>query len=609
MINRLNLTPRLRMLLRRGLVATLGLVIAAAIGTAIMVATRDYAAIEREVVARLEQETGAVLTHEGRRQSLWPRPRIIFNKARFTRPDGSIALTSEQAELHFELRDLIDGTVDGPAIVLVRPDIAVQAGHLDQHWRSPRAITNLLDAISARFDRPGRFKRLTVTLKQAHLRFLDASADGENLDLTPVEMQIRYSARRSRVEIFARQEDSVRPIEFSATLPTRDALGQGKPRSASFVLAAFGSRLTFAGTARRDPDMALVGRLEASMGDTLERMIFRDADPGEPMSIEPSSFSATVMLDPRGIGLESLVISRGSKRLNGIAALREINGRWGVSATLAGDLVDGTAASTAIRRLHMPDGTWSSKPLSINPIPAVDLDIRLSTKEFKLANLALSNVALSILTRNARAEYAIVDSRLGSGTLKARVSVADTPEAQQDVKLMLSGDRIDMASFLDKAFGFTRLSGTGNLVLQAEGSGTSTAGIVGTLSGSGALEVQSGEIVGIDLQKLLSRSNDTRTGAALLVALAGKTAFENLRINVTLKDGRLEPVGSTFTSARVTATLEGVVELGQQVNKLALFLRRRIEEAGLPSDFYAFRLEGPLFSPSLKPDLKLLNRS
>lgn len=298
------------------------------------------------------------------------------------------------------------------------------------------------------------------------------------------------------------------------------------------------------------------------------------------------------------------------KHLAGIAALREINGRWGVSATLAGDLVDGSAAHAAFQALRNTNGDWSSRPLSINPLPGLDLDIRLSTREFKLGNLILGNVALSILTRAGRAELAIVDSRFGEGTVKARVSLAEAQDGAKEIRLLASGERTDVGKLLEKAFGFNRLTGDGNIVVQAEGRGASVGAIIASLAGSGALEMRSGEVAGIDLARLLLRSTEGRPDTALILSLAGKTPFESMRANFAIKDGRIEPVGSTFVSARVTAMLEGAIDLGAQRHQLVIVLKRRIDEPGQPGEFYAFRLEGPLFSPSLKPDLKLLlNRS
>lgn len=608
MINRLSLSPRLRTVLRRGAIALAAVLLVALSAVIGLVASRDYAAIERQVIARIEQEANARLSFQSRRQTLWPKPKIVFEQLEFARAGGDFVVRAPRAVLNFDLTDLIDGTIDGPEITLVKPAIEITGPPLGTHLKSPRAVTGALERIAGLFDDPAGFARLRLSMQQAKITFHDAT--GVALELAEVDGRLRYSASRGRLDLFARQESSIRPLELSASLPTRQSLARNKPQAASVHLSGYESRLIFGGTAQRGPDLALVGRLELSVGEAFERAILAKAPEKREQRPDATSVVATMTLDPRGIGLESLRINRGAKQLAGIAAIREINGRWGISATLAGDLVDGTAAHAAFQGLRTADGGWSSKPLAINPLPAIDLDIRLSTREFKLGNFLLSNVALSILTRHGRAELAIVDSRFGDGMIKIRVSLTDAQDGGQELRLQASADKVDAGRFMEKTLGFNRLTGDGNMVIQAEGRGGTVAAIIANLNGTGAMEIRHGEIIGIDLARLLARSADPRPEAALIFALAGKTAFDVLNANFSVRNGRIEPVGSTFASARVTAMLEGGIDLPAQRHQMAIVLKRRIEETGLPGEFYAFRLDGPLFAPSLKPDLKLLlNRS
>lgn len=610
MFTRPFLSPRLRIVLRRGAIALAAGVLVALLAIVGLVSSRDYAAIERQVIERLEKEANARLTFQSRRQILWPKPKIVFDSLVFARAGGDVVVRAPQAVLNFELIDLIDGAIDGPAITLVSPEIEVSGPPLDGHLKSPRALTDVLDRISGLFDDPAGFARLRLSIQQGRITFRDAHAGAAGPELAQVDARLRYSASRGRIELFARQESTIRPLELSASLPTRHSLGKNRQLPASVHLSGYESRLMFGGTAHREPDLALVGRLEVSIGEAFERAVLTGTPEKREQKLDATAFAATMTLDPRGIGLESLKISRAAKQLAGIAAIREIGGRWGVSATLAGDLVDGTAAHAAFQGMRAADGSWANKPLAINPLPAIDLDIRLSTREFKLGNFLLGNVALSILTRRGRAELAIVDSRFGDGTIKARVALADGQDGNQELRLQASADKVDAGRFMEKALGFNRLTGEGNMVIQAEGRGNTVAALIASLSGTGAMEIRQGDLVGIDLARLLARASDPRPETALIFALAGKTAFEALNANFSIRNGRIDSVGSTFASARVAATLEGAIDLPAQRHQMAIVLKRRVEEAGQPGEFYAFRLDGPLFAPSLKPDLKLLlNRS
>jgi uncharacterized protein involved in outer membrane biogenesis len=600
---RLTVSPRMLATLRKTTLAVLALVVVGMAGIAGLIATRDYAAMERQVINRIELETGSVLQFSGRRQVLWPKPKIVFDDIVFARPDQGFSIKAAQGVLNFELRDLVDGVIDGPLVTLTSAEIRVENEPLAQHMRSPRAITDLIDRISGAFDRPGRFKRLGLFFVDARVVFA-RGADGVPLTLDPLDLQLRYSSRKGRVDLWAKRVTGNQPLDIFASVPTREALGRGTPQGASFTLAAFGGRFSFDGTARRDPDLAVTGKVNATFGDAVERLLLQTAS-SRPLALDTTTATATMTLDPRGIGLDSLAINRIDKQLAGIAALREINGRWGVSATLAGDLVDGSGSNAMIAALRNPDGSWSSAPIALNPLPGLDLDIRLSTKSFKLGTLRLDNAALSILTRQGRAEFAIVDSQFRGGLIKGRVSLTETRE----LKLMLAADKAEFGALLDQAAGFSRLAGTGNFVMQLEGRGESAAAIARSLSGSGALDLKNGTLNGIDLQKLMVRASDARPESAMIVALGGRTPFEGMRVNLAIRDGIIEPVGSSFTSQHVTAMLEGQIDIPAQAHRLALVLRRRVEEAGKPTDFYGFRMEGPLFSPSIKADLKLVGRS
>lgn len=580
-------------------------------GIMALVVTRDYTAIEKSILARYEQEVGVTLRFEGRRQTFWPRPQLIYDNVSIRRRAGDAELRAPQAIIQFDIFDLLDGSIDGPSLTLMKPEIRVDFGAIDAAFRSPRTIATFLDRFIALFDRTTTFGRFRLGIDDARLTFARGGLQGEDVTLTDVRGRVRYLAGRGRIDVDVTSNGLPEgAFQLAASMPTFAALAKAKQGAASIQLAAFGSRLTFGGSMRRDPDIALIGRVEAQVSDWLEtrvvnRVAKRGATPEPPIAI-----AAAMALDPRGIALENLKITRGSRQLAGIAALRENNSRWGLSATLAGDLVDGTAAHAALQRLTLPDGSWSREPLSITPLPMIDLDIRLSTREFKLGNVILGNVALSVLTRHGRTELAIVDSRFGEGTVKARVSLIDTQDRQQDLRLQATAERVDIGRFMERAFTFNRLAGEGTFVVQAESRGGSIAELVGGLAGTATLDVRNGDVTGIDLAKLLNRATDARQDAALLLALAGKTSFETLRVNFAIKDGRIEPVGSNFISPRVVAMLEGQIDLVAQRHQLIMILRRRVEEAPLPTEFYAFRLEGSLFAPTIRPDLRLLqNRS
>jgi AsmA protein len=592
--------------LRIGALATGLLLLVAAIAFAILLSMRDLEAMARQAMAGLEAETGGRVSASGVRSSLWPHPRVIIDDLQFRSTATGVTATAQRATLSINPVDLIDGKLDSPNLTLEGAVLRLPTVPLERYYNSPRAIAGVADQLSGLFDQQKRHNNLRIVLSRARI-VLGAESENSDFVLDPMDIRVKYNGNAGRIDLFARRVSEVRPLEMTLVLPTRAALSTRDKAPAELHLSGFGSRLKFSGTVTRAPDLALSGQIEATIQDALHRALGLPGADRRGRDDDVTSVNATLTLDPRGGGLDGLVIRRGDGRLSGIASLRENNGRWSVSSTLAGDLVDGTAAHHALNRLKTPEGMWSPRELDVNPAPAIDLDVRLSTRNFRLGPLNLENAALSIVTRAGRAEYAVADSQLGAGSLKARLAIVDRDKSQ-DIRLTMSGEKLDSEVVLDRALGFGRIRGPFGFALQLESRGNSVESLIAGLVGSGSVDIRGGEILGIDLTRLMTRSAETRSEAALIASLGGRSPFEQLSINLAFRNGRMEPVGSVFSMARVDGVIEGHVDLATQQNALSGVLRRRQPVSGQPNEFFAFRIEGPLFHPVVKPDPSLLLR-
>ncbi|MCU0819574.1 MAG: AsmA family protein [Beijerinckiaceae bacterium] len=585
------------------LVAVFGVVALLAAG---LLFTRDFSNLPAQLSARLERETGGAVRLGKAELRYWPRPRVVIENISFERREIGLRVTAPRALVRLDLIDLLDGSVESPNLLLQNAEVQLPSAGLHALYASPRSLAGLLEAVTGSFSGLNQLSGARLSLTKARVTF-GAEGDPQRLTLEPVEARLRYRAHSGRIDVSARRDSSLRPVEISASLPTLRALQGGSAENASLRLSGFGSRASFSGTLSRKPELTLNGALDASIQDDFERLIGLTLSRAGAAD-EPTRVAGTLTLDPRGGGLEALSIRRADGALTGIAAIRENAGRWNISATLAGDLVDGTAASGALQRLRLADGGWSRREFDVNPVPALDLDIRLSTRAFRLGKVALENAALSILTRRDRAELAINDARYAGGTVKARLSMLRRERGAQDVRLHLSADKVEMETFFEQAFGTARVRGPLTLVLQAESTGDNIAEIASNLSGTGSLDIKGGQVLGIDANRLMGRPIEGRPEAALVAALGGRTPFDQVSVNFAMRQGRVEPVGSSLQAPRMTGQLEGVMDLAQQRHDLSIVLRRREDQPPLPSEFFAFRIEGPLLAPQFRPDPSLLAR-
>jgi hypothetical protein len=600
--------------IRRALPVLGGVLVLALAVVGVVVGRVDFGAAERTAISRIESETGLRVTFADRKETRFPSPRVDFGGVKISRLDGEVLVEAKAAELRFSLIDLMDGALDDPTLILRDASATLDPGQMEAPLRSPRALTELFQRISGVFDQQTVLGRLNVSIEAARITLRRTGQSGEGSTLGPLALGMSYSSRRGRIDARITQAGSGAPggsvplsqqqLKIAFSLPTRSALAGGKPLPATLDAALGDSRFSFSGEARGEPEVTLNGKTEATLGDTFEHLVEWQRSGREARDV--SRLEAHLTLDSRAVGLDALRLSLGSKALTGIASLREVGGRWSLSATLGGDLVDGTAAHRALQGIRDAKGAWSTASLSLNPLPQLDLDLRLSTKAFRLGRFALSQVALSVLTRPNRTEMAIVDSRFGEGSFKARVNVGDAVDGGQTLRLAASGENLEGGDLLDQAFGFEHLTGTGSFVVQVQGQGRSVAALMASLNGSAALDLRNGIVNGIDLNRLMTRAVEQKAETALLFSLVGKTPFDSLRTDFAMRDGKLEPVGSRFLTRTVDAVMEGHSDIGAQQHHLSLVLRKRGENDVPRGDFFGFRLEGPLMAPALKPDSRLL---
>lgn len=613
----LTLSPALRQrlpgLLRKGALALLAGALLGVLVFAAMAALVDFSSAERSAIARLEQTAGIRVAFSARHETRFPSPRVIYEGLSVTGPDGVPLLGAKAAEVRFTLFDIFDGTLDSPDILLRDASVRVESGALTSPFRSPRQLVETLQRFTEVIESRSAFQRLTLSAQDARMAL--RSGDAPEMSVGPLALGLDFSAPKGRLVLRVTQAGSGAPgtvvplhqqaFKLALSLPTPAALRNGASSVSAIEAVAGDSRFSFSGHARHEPDLTLTGAMDASVGEALETLVgwqrrARDA------RAEPARLTGQLTLDSRGIGLDGLTLTLGRRALSGIATLRTVGNRWSLSSTLAGDLVDGTAAHLALQDVRDAKGAWSLTPLSLNPLPQMDLDLRLSSKAFRLGRLALAQVALSVLTRANRTEMAIVDSRFGEGSFKARVVVGETEAEGQALRLNISADGIDWGEFMEQGLALDRLSGTGSFVLQAQGQGRTVAALVGSLEGTAALDLKNGIINGIDLTRLMNRAPEQRAETALLFSLVGKTAFESLRADFAVRGGRLETVGSRLLTRDVDGVMEGFSDLGKQVHQQTLVLRKRGEGDVPREEFFGFRMEGALLSPNIKPDARLL---
>jgi AsmA protein len=118
-----------------------------------------------------------------------------------------------------------------------------------------------------------------------------------------------------------------------------------------------------------------------------------------------------------------------------------------------------------------------------------------------------------------------------------------------------------------------------------------------TLSGSGSLDVGSGELLGLDVGGMLRNLDLAYVGEG------SKTVYDDIKASFTIADGVLRNDDLRFASQLLTATGRGSMDLGGQT------ISYRVEPVALAAQLdrgisVPFLIEGPWSNVKFRPDLK-----
>jgi AsmA protein len=239
---------------------------------------------------------------------------------------------------------------------------------------------------------------------------------------------------------------------------------------------------------------------------------------------------------------------------------------------------------------------------------AFDADVNLNVRLTRIAHLELGPSSLGIAFRDGVLTATLGGMELYDGHATGKVVIdAAKPVATFTSDIRLDG--VQAKTLLSDAAQFSMVSGKTKLALQLNGTGNSADDIKSTLQGQGSLAVSDGAIEGIDLTEMISSIGagqvpDMRQGPG------AKTAFSDLGGTFTVANGIVETNNLQMTSPLLKVAAAGKVDIAQSTIDVLANPQIVAGEQGkggandLAGLTVPVRIEGPLDSPKIKPELK-----
>lgn len=280
------------------------------------------------------------------------------------------------------------------------------------------------------------------------------------------------------------------------------------------------------------------------------------------------------------------------------------SGRQSLQATLAADSLDFTPYISTFRLLASGAHDWNRQLFDLNSLSATDLDIRLSAARMTIGPSKLGRTALGANLRNGALALSVGEAQIYGGIAKGSFALARA-DSFADVKAQFQFTDVDLQACASELFGFSKLSGRGNLGVSLSASGSSPYGLAQSLDGTASLTGHDGAIAGFNAEQLLRRlERRPLSGAGNF--RSGSTPYSNLNVALKFADG-IATLDDVQIDGPAHVTLTGTASVPAREFDMK-GVASLISADAKPGFELPFVVQGPWDDPLIFPDPDALLR-
>jgi AsmA protein len=574
---------------------------AVGIGALVILPFLVPADVVREAVkAEIRAVTGLdPVLRGGTSVSLFPSGAVSFDDVMLgDNRTGAPALTAEHVVARLRFFPFLAGRIEIADVSLVRPTIAIifNADH-SSNWSGH--IETLARNLKPGPDRPASFSEIriadgTIILRDEAYEIVETLAN--------VEMALAWPSISRSFAATGRFAWHDEPIDATIGLTDFVAALQGDRSGVKIRLASTPFKFAFDGYISHRPTLKMEGTLAAdtaSLRDAL-RWAGQQAPPGG--GFGRFALKAQTNVVGGTIGLSGVNVELDGNAGEGVLTF---DGRQTLQGTLAAEGLDLTPYISAVRLLTGGERGWDSKPIALDGLDGVHLDLRLSAARVNIANAKLGRTAVAANLRGGNLTVAVGESQAFGGVVRGTFGLAKSP-AGADFRAQLQFSNVDLEQCLGDMFGIRKLEGKGNLSFAIDSSGRSVYDLTKGLNGTAGLTSRKGAIAGFNVEQLLKRI-ERRPLSGGGEFRTGKTPYEMLTVNLKIVQGVANVEDVRMEGPSVGLALAGSASIPERELDLRgtaslLSISASGSNAAAPAFELPFMVQGPWDDPIILPD-------
>ena len=237
---------------------------------------------------------------------------------------------------------------------------------------------------------------------------------------------------------------------------------------------------------------------------------------------------------------------------------------------------------------------WQSTPIDLGVLNTLEMDVSLITEALKFQVLEAGNTTILLKIKDGQLTADLEEMELYGGSGSARLTAVQTDGVPT---LAFRAGLSDMSAqpFLSALADMNLIQGVGDLNINIEGSGTSMADLVSTLSGSANFNLIDGAVQGVDLERLKALTVESlATGAwSSVLSQDASTNVQNFSGSFSVQDGEAVSRGFVFKTGDFRIPGQLKLDLPGRSLSMSLSPIANDKSLGFNGEFPAILFNGP----------------
>lgn len=530
--------------------------------------------------------------------SLFPSGKVLFEDVSLgDNRTGAAALTAERVVARLRFFPFLSGRVEIADVSLIRPTIAIVfnadrssnwSGHVERLAHNLKPSAGRVETFSEI-----RIEDGTVILRDESSKIVET--------LSHVEFALAWPSISKSFAATGRF--AWRDQQIDATFSFNDFVAalQGDRSGLKVRLAAIPFKFAFDGYISHRPTLRMEGTLAAdtaSLRDTLQ-WTGQPAPPGG--GFGRFALKAQTSVVGGNVGLSGVNVELDGNVGEGVLSIAG-DARPGLQGTLAAEGLDLTPYLSTMRLLAGERG-WDNKPIAIDGLFGIDMDVRLSAARVIIANAKLGRTAIAVNLRGGNLSVAVGESQAFGGVVKGTFGLA-TERGSSDLAAQMQFANVDLEQCLGEMFGIRRLEGKGNFGFAVQSSGRSVYDLTKGLNGTANLSTRKGAIAGFNVEQLLRRI-ERRPLSGGGEFRTGKTPFDSFNVSLKITEGTAAIEEVRMAGPSVGLALTGSASIPERdLDLKGTASLMTVAAGGVPAPAFElpFMVQGPWDDPIILPD-------